>query len=415
MIRAYPRDVTVSAGGTLVLHVATDAPHFRVRFFRAGARDEAGDVARQEWHSGIDCPGAVCDTPWAWPAYEFPIPAQWRGGAYVAVFETASEPHDGATLDARSGAALFVIRTTRIAPIAMNLPLFTYHAYNTANVDGSAGSPQGECLYTGPRAVTLHRPGGGTGGHLWDEVHRDAYDPSTPRQTFAHWDARALAWLERAGYAVDVVTDLDLHRGDALHGRRLLLAFGHQEYWTREMRAALERHAAGGGNVAFFSGNTAYFRVCYDAGRRAIVRDGKWSDDAPEEQFTGTSYRFGAGRWRGERPATGYTVVSGAHWAFAGTGLGRGDRFGAAERLAGYECDGRAPGGAAALLAEAPLTGWTTDDNGEVFGRAAAMTLLPLGRGLIFNAGTVDWPRLLGAGHDTVERITRNVIDRLAR
>ncbi len=43
------------------------------------------------------------------------------------------------------------------------------------------------------------------------------------------------------------------------------------------------------------------------------------------------------------------------------------------------------------------------------------MTLLPLGRGLIFNAGTVDWPRLLGAGHDTVERITRNVIDRLAR
>lgn len=67
------------------------------------------------------------------------------------------------------------------------------------------------------------------------------------------------------------------------------------------------------------------------------------------------------------------------------------------------------------MLAEAPLTGWTTDDNGEVFGRAAAMTLLPLGRGLIFNAGTVDWPRLLGAGHDTVERITRNVIDRLAR
>ena len=414
MIRAYPRDVTVRAGGTLVLHVATDAAQFRVRFFRAGAGYEPVDAANDRWLPGEARAGAGCDTPWTWPPYEFRIPAQWRGGAYIARCETTADIPGAMTPDARSETALFVVRTARVAPIAVNLPLFTYHAYNTADVDGTRGGPEGDCLYTGPRAVTLQRPGGGTGGHLWDEVHRDAYDAATPRQTFAHWDAKALGWLERAGYDVDVVTDLDLHEGDALLGRRLLVAFGHQEYWTRAMRDAVERHTAAGGNVAFFSGNTAYFRVRYDERRRAIVRDGKWSDDEPEEQFTGTSYRFGGGRWRGARPATGYAVTARDHWAFAKTGLAVGDGFGASERLVGYECDGRPPNGVAEVLARAPLAQWATDDNGEVFGDVATMTLLTLGRGYVFNAGTVDWPRVLAAGESVIDRITRNVIERLS-
>ena len=40
MIRGYPRFPSLHPGETLVLHVATDSPRFRVEFFRQGARLE---------------------------------------------------------------------------------------------------------------------------------------------------------------------------------------------------------------------------------------------------------------------------------------------------------------------------------------------------------------------------------------
>ncbi|MEW9503656.1 N,N-dimethylformamidase beta subunit family domain-containing protein, partial [Jeotgalibacillus marinus] len=59
--------------------------------------------------------------------------------------------------------------------------------------------------------VTLQRPGNGAGGDCWHQEH-DPYDPSSPRNTFAHWDAPFIAWLEARGYEVDYCVDLDIHR-----------------------------------------------------------------------------------------------------------------------------------------------------------------------------------------------------------
>lgn len=59
----------------------------------------------------------------------------------------------------------------------------------------------------GPAADRLFLPAarraGGfpaTGGIPWDIANFDPFDP-TPRQTFAHWDALFLAWLDRDGLA----------------------------------------------------------------------------------------------------------------------------------------------------------------------------------------------------------------------
>lgn len=79
-----------------------------------------------------------------------------------------------------------------------------------------------------PAGVGLHRPGGGTGAVPYDfATNPDPYDP-TPRQTFAHWDARFVGWLEAAGYRADYCTDVDLHRGgrDLLDPYRLLVSVG---------------------------------------------------------------------------------------------------------------------------------------------------------------------------------------------
>ena len=62
------------------------------------------------------------------------------------------------------------------------------------------GSPAGK-FYTGVDTVTLRRPGGGVGGHAWDEhLSRMHTYGSSARQVFAHWDLPMIQWLESAGY-----------------------------------------------------------------------------------------------------------------------------------------------------------------------------------------------------------------------
>ena len=48
-----------------------------------------------------------------------------------------------------------------------------------------------------------------------------------------------------------------------------MLSVGHDEYWSWEMRDAVEGFVAAGGNVAFFSGNTRRGRC---ASTRAVTR-----------------------------------------------------------------------------------------------------------------------------------------------
>ncbi len=409
MIRGYPNRPTVIAGSTLSLHVATNARRVRILFFRCGERPER--IATEErWFAAAP----------ELTRYDVDIPTHWRAGVYVGVL--VSDPPDaairadptGATLDARSARILFVVREERArGPLLVALPLFTYHAYNVADVDGTKGEGEGDCLYSDARWVSLHRPGGGIGGHPWDEVNIDVYDRATPRQTFAHWDAKGIAWLERAGYGYDCCTDLELHDGSVdLTAYRAILSFGHHEYWTRQMRKRIDRFIRRGGNAAFFGGNTCWFELEYDPENHAIRRVGRWNG-VPEWKTTGVSYAFGGGKWIGPRPEAGYRVANAKHWLFNSTGFTNGETFGAQERLIGYECDGAPPESDLEVLAEAKIHEWpVADGSGEVSPRARASLGVRLDGGMVFTASTVDWARVLGSGEPAVNHITRNVLDR---
>jgi hypothetical protein len=365
-----------------------------------------------EWFCGERACPKDAGVPWDWPPYEIALPRGLPAGAYVAALET--DVRANTTLDAREARALFVAREPeRREKLLVVLPLFTYHAYNVAHVDGTLREGEGDCLYSGAPWVSLHRPGGGNGGHPWDEVNVDVYDRATPRQTFAHWDAKAIAWLERAGYRYDCCTDLDVHEGTVdLSAYRAMVSFGHHEYWTQAMRDRVELFVAGGGNVAFFGGNTCWFRAEYDQARRAIRRAGRWTDN-PEWKLTGASYAFGGGKWIGPRPATGYRVTGARHWIFDGLALRNGDVFGSEERLIGYECDGAAPQSSLEILADALIGDWeVADGSGEVSPHARAALGMREDRGMVFTASTVDWARVLSAGEPRVGGITRNVLNR---
>ena len=441
----YAEQPSPRAGGSVTLRVATEAPQFRVEFYRCGA--ELTPLGGSGWLPGENAPPHLPFHDWgepgvglqgeplaAWPPYRFAVPAGWSSGVYLAVLvegdgagRDRSHP-DRTCADAREAKLLFVVRPARArSTILYKIPLLTYHAYNV--FDGDQW-----CLYNTPKdvpeGVGLHRPGGGTGATPYDISNVDPDDP-TPRQTFAHWDARFVAWLEREGYRVDYCTDVDLHRDgpELLAPHRLLVSAGHDEYWSDAMRGAVEDHVSAGRNVAFFGGNTCWWRVVFNGDHRFYRQRFWYESGRPENTLTGVSFRNGGERDRDDHPAqVGYRVQHADHWVYMGTGVREGDVFGLDEYLVGYECDGAEfdrsdlaasrpvmPTGADGTPADFTILGvGDTRPSGWGCGNSAATMGLHTRGGTVFNAATTDWARVLTAS-PVVERITRNVLDRLGR
>jgi hypothetical protein len=450
MIRGYPGCASVDPGGRLVLHVSTDAARFRVNFLRWG--DGFTHAHSSAWLPGEHAPARGADEDWRWPGYEFAIPHDWPSAVYVAHLEHAGGPALSSGLD--SAAALFVVRGRRRGGMLYKLPLATYHAYNCSG---------GGCFYFNPprsahppgARVSLLRPGGGIGGDTWGAP--DHYDAASPRQTFAHWDARFIRWLLRNGYTPEFCTDLDIHADPGLLRRyRMLVSVGHDEYWSEPTRDAVEDFVDAGGNVAFFAANLCWWRIhLVDGGSAMVCHQGGphgafdhwWPASGaarPEDALGGVSYRHGGGWWDGPRESAGFIVQQPEHWVFAGTGLARGEAFGQHSwpPLAGYECDGAPLDAFDRASGVATLSAWA-DEGGTPAGyqllaacpldsrwqelppreraaagegiHAATLGLFTRG-GTVFSAGTTDWAQVLGDGRDRqVERITRNVLDRLLR
>ncbi|GIH71906.1 N,N-dimethylformamidase beta subunit family domain-containing protein [Sphaerimonospora thailandensis] len=435
-INGYPASPSVQAGDSIRLHIATSADHFRVDFYRWGSDLE--HTGHAEWPGRDAAPGRS-DEDWQWPAYDFRVPGDWRSGVYIGVLSTGVCPGKP-PIDAREARFLLVVTPSFPSGrrVLYKVPISTYHAYNMAG---------GGSLYSTSR-VTLRRPGGGVGGPV--KGLPDPYDTTSPRQTFAHWDAPFIAWMERNGIQSDYCTDLDLDQGRLLDdGYRLLVSAGHDEYWTAAARRNVTVFRDAGGNIANFGANTCWWRVRLDEDRAALEcakfppgapagtdPDGSygcpdhWWESEPENALIGVSYRNGGGHWDGPRTPLGFTVTNADHWVYSGTGLRNGDVVGRDNALIGYECDGAAyeidgqgrprPTGQDGtpegfeILGIAPLpSGWNLAAREPLASPHAATLGLYTATGTVFTAATTDWARLLTID-SKVEAITRNVITRLS-
>jgi hypothetical protein len=180
------------------------------------------------------------------------------------------------------------------------------------------------------------------------------------------WEHVFARWAEAEGLALDYFTDADLDSGaDVLAGYSAVIVVGHSEYWTAGQRDQVERFVDGGGRLAIFSGNTAFWKVRFEAGGAQFichkwrgftadpVADAHpelathlWSHQAfrrPEAAITGLSFLFGGYHRLGlcvARGQGGLTVYDEHHWALEGADLFYGDVIGAGLPLLGYENDG---------------------------------------------------------------------------
>ncbi len=360
-------------------------------------------------------PANAHETGVDWPAaFSLNVPANWASGVYRANFSGGIDQTSVAFVvrpanpGSRSGILLQTCATTEQA----------YNTWGGGSLYPSPGSPNAEQR---GRRVTFNRP----------------YDP--PGIVYAR-EEQFLLWMANNGLVAEVCTGVDIHAGVIpLAGYSLLLSVGHDEYWSNEMRAAVEDFIQGGGNVAFFSGNVCWWQVRFEDDNRTMVcyksavedpltgqDDARvtvsWYDapvSRPENFMTGVGFRNGAGHWIGGNNGA-FTVAFEQHWVFDRTGLQNGAVFG--NGVVGYEADAAlfdVIEGVPAVtgrdgtpldfqvLATADLSGW------DKWGQPGMATMGVYQRqGTVFTAATTDWNA--GLTDPICSRITRNVVERLS-
>jgi hypothetical protein len=468
--------------------VSTDTHTFSVEVARDGLEREVVWRATGCTAGAHEIPDGASEHGCGWPvAVEIPTAATWRSG-YYAVTLTAGDERADACLIVRPGAG------QDPAPILMVLAYTTWQAYN------DFGGPS---LYTGGTHVSYRRPF--AKGFLVkpEPIGRMMQrEPDPEAMGFREWarplglsdwcggagwftyERSFLRWAEREGYRVDVAIGPDVEQHpEVLDHRPLWLSVGHDEYWSRGMREAMDRHTGQGGNAAIFSGNTSYWQIrptadfdgqtCFKYGAdadpvlgtdREHLLTSAWSDRRigwPETRTIGLTFtRAGYSKYglAALEASGGYTVHRPEHWVFEGTDVAEGQEFGVDDVIVAYECDGVAwregpdarpvptfvDGAPVTLeiLASAPAHLWSQQEQptryrhepGELEeastvlygdtdpahlaelaeGRACLAAFTTAGGGTVVNAGVTDWTFGLTGGDPVVDRVTRNVLDRLS-
>jgi hypothetical protein len=325
---------------------------------------------RVDWRGHRDGPGRL----------RFVRAGDWPSGLY---FVRLAAP------DGRVGYAPFIVR--RQAPrsrVAVVLSTNTWQAYNFWDENGDGW---GDSWYVSgtTRSVDLSRP---------------FLDFGVPYR-FRDWDLDFIAWLNRMGKQVDFLSDDDLAAftsGDQLAAAYDLVVFpGHAEYVTQQAYDVVQRFRDLGGNLMFLAANNFFWKVQRNG--QLLTRVRLWRQlGRPEAGLVGVQY---AASDYGARQG-GYIVqgAASAPWAFAGTGLSDGDRFG----NYGIEIDARAASSPTGiqLLASIP------DLMGP--GRSAEMTYYETPRGAkVFAAGTLNFTASIG--DPAVSQLVENVWSRLSR
>ncbi|ESZ20761.1 N,N-dimethylformamidase beta subunit family domain-containing protein [Mesorhizobium sp. L48C026A00] len=375
-------------GETVTLHVSSTASSFSMAIVRDGAIEtkmfeKAGIAAR--WQDTPDqCSVLGC----GWDAsFEFRVGDDWPSGAYRVTL--TADGRDGKPVRCHH---LFIVtpqpgkKRGRVLQVAAT---GTWLAYNTWG-----GSNHYEGI-TGPNRdqyapmVSTQRPWCRGFVVLPKEAPRVplavAVAPKTvPRYPHMEWafatghskkyassgwasyDSHFFRFAERAAYAVDLASQHELHFSpEILDGYDCVVFVGHDEYWTWEMRDAVDAYVERGGHAARFAGNFMWQTRLEDEGRRQVcykyraraedpvyrggdVTRATNSWEAPEIGRPGaTTFGLNATRgiyagWGGCAPrgVRGFPVYRPEHWAFAGTGIYYGDLLGADSHVYGYEVDG---------------------------------------------------------------------------
>lgn len=421
-VEGYVSHLSIKPGETLKVFVSTEpADTYDLDIYRMGYYGGKGGrlvksikaLKGSPQPTPSDGENHIIECKWAESA-SIPIPKDWVSGVYLGKLTTK-------TSDAQAY-IIFIVRDNRKADLMFQCSDLTWVAYNRW--------PQWRSLYdipTGPWGAG--RKDSITGKNL-------SYDAGINRPYAMYWNGYPAGfepltngsgeflmtefpmayWLEKHGYDVTYVSNLDAHTdGPGLMRCKGFISIGHDEYWTQEMFDNISKARDEGLNIAFFSGNSVsgiLQMLPSSDGRpnRGIHLIRRFSNE--EELMGSNSYGVGFADW---------TCVAPEHWVFEGTGMKKGDSI---PNLVGWEYHGPPFGSQKNLevLAEGEIPG------GRRGPRKYAATIYTLDKGnFVFNAATCWWAKPIthhpgymnpprkyfGEPDPRVQRITKNVVDRM--
>ena len=452
-IEGYAKSNSIFPGQQISFSVRTTASTFNADIYRMGWY--GGDGARlMQSVTGIAGHAYTIPTMDAnylveanWPtAFSITPGADWVSGVYMVKLTDSN---------GYQSYIPFVVKT----PTALNAFVMV-HAVNTDEAYNYYG---GASLYPGIRP-------GPIGASITDQqASQVSFDRPFIQNfgagQFFRYEYPFIRWAERAGYNLSYVTDTDIHEdANVLMNTKGVLIVGHNEYWSKQMRAAYDAAVAHGVNLANFAANSSYWQMRYaadasgSADRRIVAYKGTAASNPPyngdpeynvdnsvvttnfgdplinhSEQYLlgmrwqGSYEPLWAGPFKVQLPPLGVfqSPQQDYSWLYAGTGLQNGSII---DNLVGYEydtVDSTIPGPQTLqIVGKNTFTDvWKNSDT--VF---TTIYTAPSGA-RVFDAGTIDWawgvdtyapqspdpyanrPQVPTAGIKAVQQITENILN----
>ncbi|WP_119389258.1 N,N-dimethylformamidase beta subunit family domain-containing protein [Taklimakanibacter lacteus] len=388
-IWSYCDAQSYAPGETVRIHTCTNARTYSLHVIRDGLAQEMvlerKGLPGKLHHIPEDCSVNGC----SWPvAFEFEIDDDWRSGAYIV----RTKCLDG-TKVADTHDHLFIVRPKSAKTLPGRLLLIaatsTWTAYNdwggSNHYQGFTG-PEGN-LFSAQLSIlrpfargfislpadvprpTLMEPPGRMALPCYPHMewaYANGFSKKYASAGWASYERHFARWAEAQGYQLDIIAQSDLHsRPEILPAYSCLAMVGHDEYWSWQMRDAIDAYVDRGGHVARFAGNFMWqirleqedrIQICH---KYLATRNDPYMTSGPRHLVTESweareigrpgALTFGLNATRGlyagwsgcsPRGAKGFPVYRPEHWAFKDTGLYYGDVLGAQSVIFGYEVDG---------------------------------------------------------------------------
>jgi hypothetical protein len=429
-IQGFATNISVNRGETVRFKVSTNSNNYRLDIYRLGYYGGLGarfittvqpsaalpqsqpSCLTQPSTGLIDCGNWAESANWA-------VPSNATSGIYIARLvredATSGESHIVFIVRDDSGASDLLFQTSDT----------TWQAYNSYGGNSLyTGSPDGRAY-----KVSYNRPFNTRAGVTSQDWLFDGEYPM-------------VRWLEANGYNVSYSTGVDTdRRGAELLEHRVFLSVGHDEYWSGTQRANVEAARNAGVHLAFFSGNTMFWKtrwensidgsgtqfrtlVCYKETHAnakidplANVWTGTWRDPRfsppadggrPENALTGTIFMVNDPA----EDAIGVPEATGKFRFWRNTTVATqapGQTATVGPVTVGYEWDedlnnGSRPSGLIRLSTNTVNVSSYLQDLGSTYAPGTATHSLTLYRhssgALVFSAATIRWSWGLDNNHD---------------
>jgi hypothetical protein len=267
-IQAYASATSVLPGQKLTFYVSTqvEGTNYSIDIYRLGWYGGSGgrlmaSVPYQAGHAQgfydsvnhilvncnscyVDQKTGLVEANWQ-PSYVLTIPSDWTSGIYLAKFTDDFGKQIYTPFDVRGNShSLYVAVTPDTTYAAYNIwgGYSLYQAGNNASLDEGTDSNKGV-------KVSFDRP----------------YTVDNGSSQVLVFEAAAIHWMERQGYDLTYISDVDLHENPAqLLDHRAYLSLGHDEYWTKEMRDGVELARNDGIGLAFLGADAVYWQMRFE-------------------------------------------------------------------------------------------------------------------------------------------------------